>query len=88
LFVRGAVHTLIRHFPYPRAELRVEIAQTTRFAALQSTQEISAYILYARFHLALSLRAIRSAQPGRESPVPREIQKHRMPNHFTALVDL
>jgi len=85
-FVRRAVHPLVGHFPDPLPQLPIEVDQAARFAALKSTQEVPAYILHAGFNLAFRLSAIGSAKPRPKTPVPGEIQKHRMPDDLATFV--
>src|SRR6266478_6519949 len=86
LLMRCSVHTLVGYTPNPLAQLRIQIAQAVWFAPLQATQKVPPHILHARFHFPFRLCAIRPAQPRRESPIPREVQKHRMPDDLAPLV--
>ena len=84
--MRCSVHALVGYTPDPLAQLRIQIAQAVRLAPLQATQEVPPHVLHARFHFPFRLGAIRPAQSRRESPVAREVQKHRVPDDLAALV--
>src|ERR1700678_638682 len=85
-FARGAVHALVSDAVHPLPQFRVEVHQTGWLPTQQPTHEVSPYILYARLDLALGLRTIGPAQPRSKTPVPREVQKHRVPDDLPALV--
>ena len=86
LFSGGSMHPLVGHGRNPLAQLRIHIREAMRFAPLQSAETIPAQVFQSRFNLALGLRSIRPAQPRCEAPVPRKIQKHRMPDDLATLV--
>src|SRR5437016_863243 len=44
-FMRCAVDTLVANFPDPLPQLSVEVIKAGGFATLQTTQEVSAYVL-------------------------------------------
>src|SRR3989441_7807413 len=79
-------------FPYttlfrsPGAQLRVEILQAARFASLQPAKKVSPYVLHSGLHLALGLRPVRPTQPWRKAPIPRKVEKHRMPDNLAPLI--
>src|ERR1700722_8889228 len=86
LLSRGSMHALVGHCRYPLPQLGIHLRQAVRFASLQSAKKVPAQVLHSRFDLPLGLRSIRPAQPWCESPVPRKIQKHRMPDDLAAFV--
>src|SRR5438094_58942 len=86
LLMRCSVHALVGYTPNPLAQLRIQIAQAVWFAPLQTTQKVPSHVLHSRFHFPFRLCAIRPAQPRRESPVVREVQKHRVPDDLASLV--
>jgi hypothetical protein len=67
------MHALVGYGGDPLPQLRVHLRQTVRLASLQSAKKIPAQILHPGFYLAFGLRAIRPAQPWRESSVARKI---------------
>src|ERR1051326_4459850 len=85
-FMCCAVHTLVGNLPDPLLQVPIEVNQGAGLLALQSAQEVPAHILDAGFNLAFRLSAIRPAQSGAKTPVPGEIQKHRMPDNLATFV--
>src|SRR5947207_355986 len=55
-------------------------------AAFQSTTHIPPYLLHSRLHFPFRLCPIRPAQPRREAPVARKVQKHWVPHDLASLV--
>src|SRR2546426_982859 len=70
----------------PLAQSSIQIVQTVGFAPLQATQKIPPHVLPSRFHFSFRLRAIRPAQPRRETPVACEVLKHWVPHDLASLV--
>src|SRR5713226_9677630 len=86
LLMRRSMHALVRYTPNPLAQSSIQIVQTVGFAPLQATQKIPPHVLHSRFHFSFRLRAIRPAQPRRETPVAREVLKHWVPHDLASLV--
>src|SRR4029077_1173671 len=84
--MRRAVNSLIGHLRYPAAEFGVEIREVCRLTTLQSAQEVSPHILHSRFHFAFGLRPVWTAQPRRETPVAREVEKDSVPDDLATFI--
>src|ERR1043165_5528413 len=84
--MRCAMNALVGNIPNPLSQPTVQVVEACRFTTLKATQEVPTHVLHARFDLALRLCPIWPAQSRTKAPIPREIQKHRIPHDLATIV--